>query len=104
MTHNSGFNSEWMQNKSSFTLPATHYIRVKTGAASKPSKKGEPATDTSTAGSSLTSSIGQTGALAGIIIANKDSTKAVLEHYKRNAADSDMSALMADLQTAWELN
>ena len=89
-----------MQNKSSFTLPETHEFCVKTGTSSKPSQKGEPTTYASAAGSLLDSSIIQTGALAGIINANKDSTKAVLEHYKINAEDSDMSALMADLKTA----
>ena len=66
----------------------------------EPSQKGKPATDASTDGSLLTGSIGQTRYLAGIITSNKDSTKAVLEHYKSNAADSDLSALMSDLQTA----
>ena len=93
-----------MQNKSSFNLPATHEFSVKTGTASKPSQKGEPATDASNYVSSLTSYIRQTGDLSGIVTANKDITKAVLEHYKSNAADSDISTLMADLQTAWGLN
>ena len=93
-----------MQNKSSFTLPATHEFSVKTGTASKTSQKGKPATDASTDVSSLTWYIGQTGDLAGIVTANKDSTKAVLEHYKSNAAGSDIYALMDDLQTVWVLN
>ena len=103
-THTSEFHSAWMQNKSSFTLPATHEFSVKTGTASKPSQKGEPATDALTAGFLLTSSIVQTGALAGIVTANKDSTKSVLEHYKSNTVDSDLYALMADFQTVWGLN
>ena len=81
-----------------------HAFCVKTGTASKPSQKGESATDTMTAGPLLTSSIGQTGFLVLIFTANKDITKAVLEHYKINAADSDLSALMADLQNSWGLN
>ena len=93
----------WVQNKSSFTLPATHKFRVKTGTVYKPSQKGEPATDDSTAVSSLTGSIGNTGDLSGIVTSNKDSTKAVLEHCKIKAADSELYALMADLQTAWGL-
>ena len=103
-THTSRFNSAWVQNKSYFTLPKTHKFCVKTGTASEPSKNGESATDASTAGSSLTRSIRQTGGLSGIVIANKDSTKAVLDHYNSNTADRDMSTLMADLQTAWGLN
>ena len=93
-----------MQNKSYFTLPATHKFCVKTGTASKPSQKGEPDTYASTDGSLLISSIGQTGVLAGIVTANKDSTKAVLEHYRSNAADNDLSVFIYYLQTTWGLN
>ena len=103
-TYTSGFHPVWMQNKYSFTLPMTHNFLVKTGTTSKPSQKGEPATYDSTYGSSLTSYIVQTGALSGMVTANKDSTKAVLENYKINAAESDMSALMADLHHSWGLN
>ena len=70
---------------------------VKTVTAYRPSQKGEPATDASTDGSSMTSYIGQPGDLAGIISANKYITKAILENYKSNAVDSDISALMAEL-------
>ena len=103
-THTSGLYSAWMQNKSSFTLPMTHKFCVKTDTESKPSQKGELTTDVSTSGSLLNSSIAQTGIFAGIITSNKDSTKAVLGHYKSNAADIDLSALMADFHTAWGLN
>ena len=75
----------------------THTFSVKNVTAYRPSQKGEPATDASTDGSSITSSIGQPGALAGIVSANTYITKAVLENYKSNAVDSDISALMADL-------
>ena len=84
--------------------PHNHDFRVKNGTASKPSQKCEPSTYTSTDGSSFTSYIVNMGALAGIVTSNKYSTKAVLGDYKRNAADSDLSALMADLRTAWGLN
>ena len=70
---------------------------VKTVTAYRPSQKGGPATDASTAGSSLTSPIGQPGDLSGIVAANKYITRAVLENYKSNAVDSDISALMAEL-------
>ena len=93
-----------MQNKSSFTLPTTNKFSVQTGTASKPSKKGELSTHSLNDGSSLTSSIVQTGALVGIINASKDITKDVLEHYNSNTGDSDLSALLADFQTEWGLN
>ena len=80
-THNSRFHSTWVQNKSSFTLPAIHEFCVNTGTASEPSQKGEPAIDDPNADSSLTGYIRLTGDLAGIVTANKDSTKAVLDHY-----------------------
>ena len=63
-----------------FTLPVTHNFCVKTFTASKPSQKVETATYASTAGSLLTSSIGNTGSLTGIVTANKYITNAVLEH------------------------
>ena len=75
----------------------TYTFSVKTVTAYRPSQKGEPATDASTDGSSMTSYIGQPGDLAGIVSANKYITKAVLENYKSNAVDSDISALMAEL-------
>ena len=93
-----------MHNKSSFTLTTTHKFCVNTGTASKPYQNGESDTYASTDGSLLTSYIGKTGGLAGIVTANKNSTKAVLEHYKSNAAYSHLSALMSDLHTAWGLN
>ena len=76
MIHTYGFHFAWVQNKSYFTLPATHKFRVNTVTVYEPSQKGEPATDASTAGSSLTGYIVQTGALAGIFTSSKDITKA----------------------------
>ena len=77
-THTYGFHSAWVQNKSSFNIHATHKFRVNSGTASETSKKGEPPTDASTAGSSMTGFIRHTGALVVIVNANKDSTKYVL--------------------------
>ena len=40
----------------------------------------------------------------GLVNDNMQKTKAVLEHYKSNAVDSNLSTFMSDLQTDWGLS
>ena len=59
-----------------------------------------PATDTNSSWSGMSY---MTGA-GGFASLNASKINAVLEHYKTNLQDRDLSALMSDLQTAWGLN
>ena len=102
LTYTSGFHASWAKNKSNLSLPATHEFRIKSGTAIVPSSKGKPATDSSSAGFFLTGYfIRHAGDLSQ---KNGDKTKAMLEHCKSNAEDSDLSYFFADLKTTWGFN
>ena len=62
--------------------------------------KATPATDTVLSRYGMSSMIGA----GGFASLNASTTNAVLERYKTNSQDSNLSALMSDLQTAWGLN
>ena len=102
LTHTYGFHAEWANIKSKFSLLATHKFHIKYGTATFTSSKVEPSTDSSSAESSLAVSfLGHDGALARH---NGDKTNAVLDHYKSNVKDSNMSSFVANLQTDWGVN
>ena len=70
------------------------------GTSDEAPAEATPATDTDSSRSGMSS---MTGA-GGFASLNASKTNAVLEHYKTNSQDSDLLALMSDLQTAWGLN
>ena len=70
------------------------------GTSDEAPAEANPATDTDSSRSGMSS---MTGA-GGFASLNASKTNAVLEHYKTNLQDSDLLALMSDLQTAWGLN
>ena len=70
------------------------------GTSDEAPAEATPATDTDFSRSGMSS---MTGA-GGFASLNASKTNAVLEHYKTKSQDSDMSALMSDLRTAWGLN
>ena len=101
LTHTYGFHAEWANIKSKFSLLATHKFHIKSGTATVISSKGEPDTDSLSTGSSQTGSFLEH---AGVLTHhNGDKNKAVLDHYRSNAEDSDLSYFFADIQTAWGL-
>ena len=102
LTHTSEFHAAWLNETSKLSLPTTHKFRIKYGTANVTSSKGETATDSLSARSSLYwYFIGHAGDLAQ---KNEENNKAMLDHYKINADDSDLSNFVADLKTAWGLN
>ena len=70
------------------------------GTSDETPPEATPATDTDSSRSDMSS---MTGA-GGFASLNESKTNAVLEHYKTNSQDSDLSALISYLQTAWGLN
>ena len=99
-TLTSGLHAAWVQDKATFILPSTHEFRIKMGTSDEAPTEATPATDTDSSRSGMSSMT----AAGGFASLNASKTNAVLEHYKTNSQDSDMSALMSDLQTAWGLN
>ena len=99
-THTSGFHDDWVKDKATFILPSTHNFRIKMITSDESPAAATPATDTDSSRSGMLS---MTGA-GGFASLNAYKTNAVLDHYKTNSQDSDLSALMSDLQTAWGLN
>ena len=95
-THTSGFHAAWVKDKATFILPSTHEFRIKMGTSNEAPAEATPATDTDFSRSGMSS---MTGA-GGFASLNAPKTNAALEHYKSNSQDSDLSALMSDLQTA----
>ena len=70
------------------------------GTSDKAPAEVTPATDTDSSQSGMSSMTG-----AGVFVSlNVSKTNAVLEHYKTNLQDSDLLALISDLQTDWGLN
>ena len=95
----------WAKNKKTFTLPATHEFCIKIGTAGvKPSVSTHPDSLLSSGGGDLEATKSLVGTDEGLVNENRQKTKAVLEHYKANAVDNDISTFMSDLQTAWGLN
>ena len=70
------------------------------GTSDEAPAEATPATDTNLSGSGMSYMNGADG-FASL---NAPTTNAVLENYKTNSQDSDLSALMSDVQTAWGLN
>ena len=104
-TNTSRFHMDWAKNKKTFTLPATHEFCIKTGTAGFDSSSStQPELSPRSGGGYLAAAKFLFGTAEGLINENRQNTKAVLEHYKENAVDSDLSTFMSDLQTAWGLN
>ena len=70
------------------------------GTSDEAPTEATPATDTDLSRSGISSMTG-VGVFASL---NASKTNALLEHYKTNSQDSDLSALVSDLQNAWGLN
>ena len=70
------------------------------GTSDEAPAEATPATDTDSSRSDMSSMT----AAGGFTSLNASKTNAVLDHYKTNLQDSDLSALMSDLQNAWGLN
>ena len=98
--HTSGFYAAWVKEKATFILTSTHEFRIKMGTSEEAPVEATPATDADLLRSGMSSMTGA-GRFASL---NASKTNAVLEHYKTNLQDSDLSALMYDFQTAWGLN
>ena len=93
-----------MKNKNNFTLPVTHQFRIKFTTPQPPNDTYIPGEADSPLSSITGTYGGLIGSAAGFAQENKEKTKSVLEHYKSNAEDSDLSSFCSDLQTAWGLN
>ena len=103
MTHTSGFHDAWalcVQNNVPFALPASHKfseVNPSVGGTSLPVASG----------GTLPSTPAQGGLhQMGVTFAAQHNvrTKAVLEKHKNSVDDPNLSSLLADLQTAWNLN
>ena len=95
----------WAKNKQTFTLPATHEFHIKTGTAGVDSSGStQPDSSLRSGGGDSAATKLLVGTAEGLVNENRQNTKAVLEHYKANAVDSDIYTFMSDLQTAWGLN
>ena len=70
------------------------------GISDKAPTEATPPTDTDSSRSEMSSMT----AAGGFASLNASKTNAVLEHYKTNLQDSDLSSLMSDLPTAWGVN
>ena len=78
LAHTSVFHAAWENNKSKFSLLATHKFCIKYGTATVTSSKGDPSTELLSSGYPLTRYfLRHAGALAQ---QNGDKTKSVLEH------------------------
>ena len=82
----------------------THKFRIKFTTPQPPNDTYIPGEADSSLSSIPGTSGGLIGSAAGFDRDNKEKTKSVLEHYKNNAEDSDLSSFCLDLQTAWGLN
>ena len=101
-THTYGFHVDWAKNKETFTLPTTHEFRIETGTAGFDSSGlAQPDLSLSSRGGDLAATKWLVGTSKGLVNENRQKTKAVLDHYKANAEDSDISTFMSDLQTYW---
>ena len=86
------------KNKKTFTLPATHEFRIKTGTSGFDSSSStQPDSSLSSGGGDSAATKLLVGTAEGLVNENRQNTKAVLEHYKANAVDSDLSKFMSDL-------
>jgi len=109
-THTSGFHAAWNKDKKGFRLPSAHEFMVKKVPGGDSSGDGgNNAGDASgTAAASqlqgADSAEGLAGMSAGMVLQHKEKTNKVLEHYKNNAQDSNLSSMCADLQEIWGLN
>ena len=103
-THTSGFYVAWAKNKKMFTLPATHEFCIKTGTGGfNSSSSTHLDSSLSSGGGYLTATKSLVRTAEGMFNENIQKIKAVLEHYKVNAVDSDLSTFVSDLQTDWGL-
>ena len=70
------------------------------GTSDEAPAEATPVTDTDSSWSGM-SYMTDAGGFASL---NASKTNAVLDHYKTNLQDSNLSALISDLQTTWGLN
>ena len=96
---------DWAKNKETFTLPTTHEFRIKTEIAGFDSSGStQPDSSLSSEGGDLAATKFLVGTSKGLVNENTQKIKSVLEHYKANYVDIDISAFMSYLQTYWGLN
>ena len=104
-TCTSVFHVAWAKNNKTFNLPATYEFLIKTGTSGVDSSGStEPDSSLSYVGGDSSATKQLVVTAKGLVNENRQNTKVVLDHYKDNAVDSDISTFVSDLQTAWGLN
>ena len=97
-THTSGFHVAWSKNKKLFTLSATHEFRIKFGTSGFDYiGSTQPDWSLSSGGGDLSATKLLVGTAKVLVNENRQNTKVVLEHFKANSVDSDLSTFMSDL-------
>ena len=105
-THTSGFHTAWENNKKTFLLPSNHPYRHKTETNVEATSSDQSDSSLSSGGGNLIAATSLVGVISGGLVGDevRRKTKDVLEHYKANATDPDLSSCMSDLMGAWGLN
>ena len=87
-------------------LPSNHPYRHKTETNVEATSSDQSDSSLSSGGGNLIAATSLVGVISGGLVGDevRRKTKDVLEHYKANATDPDLSSCMSDLMGAWGLN